>query len=121
MSPDEKQQRILEIQSVKEELLESSRIANTRKIAAYNGYLKLNKRWVALKNNYEILDREEKLLDFSLKNHPAAKTKLLKKKKSSSKKTVALIQLAVSEAIARTALAALSPEQLAKLSKDYKS
>jgi hypothetical protein len=113
MSPDEKQQRILEIQSVKEELLESSRIANTRKIAAYNGYLKLNKRWVALKNNYEILDREEKLLDFSLKNHPAAKTKLLKKKKSSSKKST--------EAKAKEALTALSPEQLARLLKDYKS
>ena len=114
MSPDEKQQRILEIQSIKEDLLESSRIANKRKIAAHNGYLRLNKKWVALKNNFELLDREEKLLDFSLKNHPAAKTKLLKKKKSGgSKKT--------SEAKAKTALAALSPEQLAKLLKDYKS
>ena len=112
MSPDEKQQRILEIQHQKEELLESSRIANKRKIAAHNGYLRLNKKWVALKNSFELLDREEKLLDFSLKNHPTAKTKLLKKKKSSAKS---------SEAKAKEALTALSPEQLAKLLKEYKA
>ena len=113
MSPEKKQVRILELQAEKEIFLEKSRLAYKQRVAAYNDYLLANREWSILKNKYETLDREEKLLDFSLKNHPKAKTKLLKKKKSISKKS--------SEAKAKEALTALSPEQLAKLLKDYKS
>jgi hypothetical protein len=114
MSSEKKQARITELQAEKEIFLEKSRIAYKQRVAAYNDYLLVNREWSILKSKYEALDREEKLLDFSLKNHPAAKTKLLKKKKSGgSKKT--------NETKAKTALAALSPEQLAKLLKDYKS
>jgi hypothetical protein len=113
MLPEKKQARITELQAEKEIFLEKSRIAYKQRVATYNDYLLANREWSILKSKYEALDREEKLLDFSIKNHPAAKTKLLKKKKSGNKKS--------SEAKAKTALAALSPEQLAKLLKDYKS
>ena len=112
MSPEKKQARILELQAEKEIFLEKSRIAYKQRVATYNDYLLANREWSILKSKYEAMDREEKLLDFSLKNHPKAKTKLLKKKKSSAKP---------SEAKAKEALTALSPEQLAKLLKDYKS
>ena len=113
MSLEKKQARILELQAEKEIFLEKSRIASMERVAAYNDYLLRNREWSILKSKYETLDREEKLLEFSLKNLPAAKTKTLKKKSDGNKKSA--------EAKAREAMASLSPEMLAKILKQLDS
>jgi len=113
MLPKEKQARILELQAEKEIFLEKSRTAYKQRVAAYNDYLLANREWTDFKSKYETLDREEKLIEFSLKNLPNAKTKTLKKKPGRSKKSA--------EAKAKEAMASLPPEVLAKILKQLES
>lgn len=76
MNDNEKEQQITEIQAKKKALQPLVQEAFTEKNIAFKTYNDLDFKWIDLRDQFEALDREEKLIFFSM---PKNKTKTKKK------------------------------------------
>lgn len=82
MNEAEKEKRIAEIQQMKNDLSPEIKEAFQAKESAFTTYNDLNFKWLNLKTLFEDLDREEKLLFFSMLKNQTKPTKRLPKNRT---------------------------------------